>query len=1298
MILNAQNWQKIRIELKKNVEPAFKKANVVLPLPFEQIVDIFHSVLDKGEINENINGREDVELLLSMVYVDGNVKLAGSTLDVLSGKLEGYLKKIFKMTGQNLLPPGDGMLAHHLKTIFRVFKSNGHSDFSGFSENYITEFFDKSKPNYNNPDFFKSAHNLGNHFKRFYTCRNEEGHFFRDAGIVEILANIESILVTYLYFTSLYADVLKQKTIHQTDTTLVSSWNILKQYCGNFVKNQTYFLITDKFDLTIEQLSSFANIKWNFIFDMDVNSDTNGLYKAISTNNLPFNINQITHTSDDRGKINAIFPDNTLFWYYVQGVSSSQKSLLSTQRIADWRSMYGRYTQDLMRDYYAKKYSLLLTPIKVIILSKDVDKIREIIYAIKGMDSNLPSIDFIFANDDNSCLIDLKNEISGKEISLSMASFLEGLREMQDVMYPSSPTSKIYLPCHSSKGKNIEIPDTTVTSVKQYFQVIHLNILSEKKDQPETKSFYQGRTINWQELDNHLDVDRTITSDIVKEIRYALEKRVESDIIYLTHYAGAGGSTVARRVAYTIHEDFPVLFLNEIVSSYGETQLVEKLLQIYQLTEIPCLVVVDNSNITRQQVEVLEKVVANRLAKTVFLLVESTFSDPVQSRKKFYIPAVLDRQETNRFITKFTQEYKDRESDFLSIPEESPNVCNPFYFGLIANEEEYVTIDQYVKKRLDGLTKKEKDLLILLSFCQMFAKGKMREVPHFVISTFLNIDEEYILLSKHTDNQKIYDLIIETDDLSWRTIHPLIAEHILKLLLGINDLGVLNPYALKEFSIKLVKSLRSVSENRNEQVLEFLHNIFILRELEGENTDTEEINSDFSDNLYNKKLFSRLINSLDNNNNRLEVFSVLTDEFSDENAHFWGHFSRLYSIDKNFEKSIEVINRALLIDDDFIFHHIKGMCYRTELYRLKDKCWNNKEEAVKYSVQMREYFNKASESFQLARELAPNKEHGYIAFIQMVIQMIEFEYSVSNLKNQSYDYTQFIVSNTWCRNILQQANEVIDEYKDNNQEFENSKIIEKQNLLLRFFGVKDKMINAWQSLLGKENYDQNLVRRQLIYAYLAKNEFDWEKAKGKDIKRILELCEENLENKVEIKDLKLWFDVARRLNTNVGELIKKAQELEFKKQTIETAYMLMSLFAVQAISGVKSGLDNYEKYQKEISKRNTNLIYSKIFCAEWVGIENNSPILLNHRQIGEWSRDNSFFKNLPNTLMRLEGKVVKYINRAQGYIEMSNCGIQVLYQPASCNHFSDDAQKQTKVTFYVGFNYDGARAFMVSNI
>lgn len=1304
-MLTQTEWQKIKAELKKNIEPVFDRSGIALSVPFDQIVDVFQAIVEKEIGDDDLDDREKIGEALRIRYIQKNGHLYSTALLSLAIKLESYFKRLYKISSESLWTGEKNQMKGQIVTFVKKHKyTYSDNDFS--TANDIAAFdnpdkkfvktvsYDDKTPVYS-PEDIRGLFPFSEQFKWAYDIANSQRHL--DPSILEddLPKLITHVITCYLYVASKYVSRLTQELIHQPDNATVSNWSIFKEYCGNFQKNQTYFLITDKLTLSNEQLSQFTNIKWDFIFDFDENSETDGLYNAISSANyFPQTIHQIIHTSDDRGKITATFPSNTTFWYFPKGNKGRQKSLPQSNRIGDWRTMYGRYTQDLMIKYYSDNYSHYHKPIKVVILSKDTERIKEIAYAIKGMNSNL-NIEFIFANENNFNLLPLIDEISGKKIELPLFTLIEGLREMRGFMFSSNNSNEAYLPCHSSKGKSILLKHDDVLSVKQFFQVIHLGILDEDEKQLSDKSFYQGRKITWKELDNRFDVDRSITKNIIETIKDLLSKRTESEIVYLTHYAGVGGSTVAKRVAFELYNEYPVLFLNETVSSYNETLLVEKLIKVFQITELPTLVVVDNSNIARQQIEVLERVAGNRLTKTVFLLVNSTFSEPRQGNNVFYIPSSLDTKEIERFNIKFSKEYPTKKDNFAELIRQNFNALNPFYFGLIANEEEYISIDTYVSRRLEGINDQEKGLLKLLSFCQIFAKGKLREVPHFVISNFLNINEEFIRLKKHTRNQKIHDLIIETESLTWKTIHPIIAQVILKQTIGVSNLGNVDVYALKKFAIDLIKSLRNISDHRNEEVLELLHSLFVLRN-EEDRIESEEESRDFSDNLYNQRLFSKLLNDLDNNNNRIEVFEALTTEFPDENAHFWGHFSRLHSIDKNFEKALEAINKALEIDEDYIFHHIKGMCYRTELYRLKDECWSDKDKAQMNREEMRANFDKASEAFSIARSLAPQKEHGYIAFVQMVMQMIELEYSVSMYKTPGRDYTHFITTNAWCRDVLTKANEVINDYNNSNQEFQNPRIKEKQLQLLKFFGEKDKMINAWNNLLDKREFDQNLVRRQLCYALLAKNEFDWMKAKGKDISRIIEHLEENLKNKVDVRDLRLWFEASRRLNSKINELIKKVEQWEFQKPSLDTAYYLMCLFGVQAINGVKSGVDNYEKYQKKVLER-INTPYSKVFCLEWAGSTDTSAILINHQQLGTWVRDQQFFEVKPTNLLRLKGKVIKYLSRMQGFLEIESVGLQVMYQPGLCNHFSDDAQKGTKVEFYLGFNYDGARAFQVEN-
>lgn len=721
-MLTHSDWQIVKKELKSEISHNFIESELSISL--DEVIDTFQSVLMRGDASSETSGRSDIETLLKELYVEGNIKLAGSTLDVLSGKLEWYLKKVFKITKQRLLGDGNGMLAHHLKTIFRVFRTtNGHPHFINFTETYITEFFKQNQPNYNNPSYFKNAHIFGDHFKHFYTSRNDEAHSYKNMRKSEILSTIESILVVYIYVTYLYFSKLRQEVVHEPDRKANSNWGIFRQYCGDFNKNATYFLITDRLNLSEQQLVHFANIKWDFVFDLDIKSDIRGLYSTIKASNyFPQTIYQIIHTSDDGGKIKVSFPANTTFWYYINGKESSPKSLTKSTKIFDWRTMYLFYTQNLMKEYYEQNYSNYHKPIKVIILSKDIERVKDIIYAIRNMNAFNLTTDFIFANEDNSVLQSLVSEVSAKDVDLSLTTLAEGFRELKEDMFSSTSSINIYLPSHSSKGKSVQLPSDVVLSVRQYFQIIHLSILHDEQEQASDKSFYQGRGISWRELENRYDIDRDITKELMRTVKKLLEKRPESGIVYLTHYAGVGGSTVAKRVAFELFREYPVLLLNEIVPNFDENTLADKLFKLFQVTGLPTLVIVDNSNITRQQIENLTRFTSHRLAKTVFLIVESSFVDTTQEKDGHYMARTLSPKEVDRFHHKFLKEYPNKKENFENLLRENKYTLNPFLFGLVANEENYITIEEYVSKRLNNINENEKNYYYYFLFVKFLLK------------------------------------------------------------------------------------------------------------------------------------------------------------------------------------------------------------------------------------------------------------------------------------------------------------------------------------------------------------------------------------------------------------------------------------------------------------------------------------------------------------------------------------------------------------------------------------------------
>ena len=1304
-MINDNDWNKIKLELKKNIEPAFKSELGTLTISFEEIVDLLRGAITKELGNTDLDDREEIIKAIIIRYKNKDVDGYGTASLILALKLESFFKRIYSITHETLWPNQQNMLKGQIVTFVRRFKYTYsdpqfiHADDTVFdppNKEFIkTDTTDK--PLFP-PDFFIGKFPLAKQFKIAYDIRNQEGHLDPESDDDRNSLLIKDLMMVYLLVVYKYADKLKQTIVHKPAFDSVSNWNIFKKLCNNFDHRQSYFLITDKTHLPQNVLAHLANLKWDFVFDLDTSSDTDGVLKAVKPKYSQI-INQIIHTSVDMGLLPS-FPDKTTFWYFARGNSNVLKSLPSSNSYADWRTMYVKFTSNLMLKYYQENFGSKSTIVNVVIVSTEALFIKDILYSIKDMGAKI-KFNFVFANSDNRTCDDLIKEIRANSIEIPLLQMLEGFRQTENKANNNAGT--IHVPCISSKGQSVEIPHSVHISLNQYFKILHLDILKEDLVNVTDKTFYQGRNIEWRELDSDFDVKRDITKSIFDSIKSWLQSRSDSGLFTLVHHPGAGGTTIARRIAFELYEQYPVLLFNETTIIFEEDKITDRLHQLFSITELPTLIIIDNSNISKAQIEQLKRTIEYRLVKAIILTVESGFNIPIRADNTFYLKSELDNLEIPRFLNKFSKEFKQRESAFRQIvSDNNSSILTPFYFGLIANEENFSTIEKYVKIRLDGITNKERDLIILLAFFNHYAKGKSREVPHFVISNFLNLDDDFILLNNHISNAKILDLIIETEPdqhIYWKTIHPIISLQILRQVFNPNSKGELNPFLLKSFSINIIRSLRTISDLKSNEILQLLYSLFIQR---NDGYLVEESDEDLSKESHSGNKFSKVIEDLQTNQSRIEVFDALTREFPTEHPHFWGHFSRLYSIDKDFNNALECINKAIALDGyDYRLFHIKGMCFRTELYRLVENYYGKKKDVSDDIInQIQKYFEDAKFEFFRTFELAPYNEHGYVSYVQMVIRTIEFAFSISDLRNETRDYTKFItaVSNEWYRSILASAKEVIDIYYKNNVESISQKLDQYKIVLLKFWGEKDQMLNAWHGLLGNNMHDQNLVRRNLAYAYLAKGEFNWPAIKGKDLLKIQELASENLEGSFDERDLHLWFEVSRRLNSNVLLLINRLEELEFKIETIHSAYYLMCLYAIKAIAGgSKSALDDFEKNLNKIKTRITGP-YSKIFCPEWIGLKDGNIVLVHNKDVGKWNKEKQFFEN-PNLALisKLKGRVVGYNRPQEGFIEIEGSGIKAIYQPGRFGHYHGDAESGTRVEFYLGFNYDGARAFLVTN-
>ena len=102
-MINDQEWQKIKAELKKNIEPVFKKEGLNVSVPFEHIVDIFRLIIEIEIGDNDLDEREKIGNALKVRYIHKDGNQYSTILFTLAIKLETYFKRLYKISNETLL-------------------------------------------------------------------------------------------------------------------------------------------------------------------------------------------------------------------------------------------------------------------------------------------------------------------------------------------------------------------------------------------------------------------------------------------------------------------------------------------------------------------------------------------------------------------------------------------------------------------------------------------------------------------------------------------------------------------------------------------------------------------------------------------------------------------------------------------------------------------------------------------------------------------------------------------------------------------------------------------------------------------------------------------------------------------------------------------------------------------------------------------------------------------------------------------------------------------------------------------
>ncbi|MHB8882438.1 MAG: RNA-binding domain-containing protein [Thermodesulfovibrionales bacterium] len=1067
----------------------------------------------------------------------------------------------------------------------------------------------------------------------------------------------------------IYKWFLQEVPLQPQAGVLGAEWDLFIDKVMEFSTHACYILITDQKENTEkEDLSSLGLIDWSLVIDFDPSSESQGLLLACRD---MLNRRRSLHyiVKGDRPILN---PKTATYWYFAKGMVGRESTMLKNDRWIDWNSAYSRDINNFIENA-AKK----ITPMPVcciVLWSKDQQS--------RYLESVLSSISAAFGDSTTSVIVGTKNN--------SLAEWYESLKENFNAEYVAMPISHL---CNgirtiklitedssrelmpSSSGVFIEVPKDKLAWLKEEIEVVTMssgNVCPAGRQAG--RDFLRGSEVAWFDLGLTYDVERDITPKLHERVRQALSLR-RPYRINLYHAPGAGGTTVAKRIIWNLHRLYPCVLVNSFTS--GET--IERISYLSGITGQPVLAVVDGGLIIDRDVDALYEQIAARHLSVVMLQVLRSFDPISHLRDRLYLSAQLTDSEASKFVHFLSREEPSRTQTLQSAASSQENhIRTPFYLGLLTFERDFIGIERYVGDKLDKLSDTQSRIIAFLAFAHYYGQQSM---PAGIFADILALPRNnHVDLKKHLT--RAIDLLVESAPDKWRTAHPIIAETCLKhILKQKNSDPETWKYHLSSWAKDFAACCRGdiqMHPTISEECLNVVRRVFVYRD------NTELMGTEKA----GRQIFSPFLEHLPSKEAKLEVYRYLTDIFPEE-AHFWAHLARLLYIDfKKFPEAEEAIARALNLNpQDHVIHHMRGMIQRGKVYDFIQQ-----RSPIAKVVEAAEI---ASKSFSEARSFGPDDEHGYISEVQLIIRVLEYARHFHELSTNQIAITS--ESPKWLREAVQLAEHLLAELrqlriKERSSEYENNC---RANLDI-VYGDFNSALQLWDNLLSRKDVYAPPIRRQLVWTYLAKREHDWDALQPKEIKRIHDLLDKNIQEEVgSDKDLRLWLQAIRRVDNppSLESVIEQVAYWKSVSDSLESVYYLYVLYALQVLGGSDIEVPRMLDYLNQCRDR-ARYRRQRTWSFEWLGEGTGINGLVHQSKLKKWNEEIDFWTD-SHLLKRIGGVVKRIQGPHSAEIELAG-GVTAFFVPAKSNHVKG-ADENRRVSCYIGFSYDGLRAWSIRN-
>jgi hypothetical protein len=782
------------------------------------------------------------------------------------------------------------------------------------------------------------------------------------------------------------------------------------------------------------------------------------------------------------------------------------------------------------------------------------------------------------------------------------------------------------------------------------------------------RGFLRGRTIAWLELSLGLDFIPGIAVDLFSRIREELGAR-DTRRISLLHYPGAGGTTLARRTAWEMHRDVPALYCSAVHDEHGLAQRVSRLSAI---TGLPVLVVLE------QATDLVADRLYNRLrgdSVSVVLLIVSRRTERPQSAgpRSFYLGPATTTAEVTDLARRYSEYAPERSRELAAVQPKQPTAV-PFYFGLLAFEEEYQGLQDYVRHALAHTAGVDRDILSLIALIHRYAGIG---VAGDLFADILGISADRAVRLERSLSDSARGLLIEDEPGSWRTVHWLVAAEAVRQLLTPSDTGDQEAWrlGLSSLAIRVIdEALRVFGATPPDDIRAVLERLFIVRE------NREQLDEP------RPRSFSELLEDVPSQNGRLEVLRHLAECFPDE-AHYWAHYGRLLSYGiGDTHAALAALDRAIFIDGrDSVLYHIRGMIYRRQLRDLGPRLGDSVGESEVLRVA-----ELALDDFAEATRLKDDSEYPHVASVQVAVAAIETAYRHSGSESHAEFFSR--PGSAPYRSLLERAEVAIDAISEINGGDQGSARAEEASLdLAGLYDDYSVLLQGWRNLLDRQDVYKAPIRRRLVRTYF-RRAGGWSALNSADRDRVHALLEENLrDDPTDSRSLRDWLRVARASGANLDRAGELVSYWASQSQSRDALYYDYVLSVLQVIEGRESLLWD-AKRKIERCRERASTFGNRKFSYEWVGQGAGFRMLVHYSDLPE-SWDRNAPDEIPTILRRLPARVSSIRSPQAGILRL-NTGLDSFFVPARAGVLRN-RHENARVEAVIGLSYDGLRAWAV---